>query len=169
MIICGTGHRPKYMPCLYEESHEWAKEKKDLIRLNLLQDNPDLVISGMAIGWDTWLAEESLNLNIPVHAYIPFRGQGGKWPQKAKDRYQKILDKSQKVKYISESYNKMAFFKRDEAMVLESTLVYALLNPEVDSGGTFYTVKYAKSQNKRVINFWDMNIYDIEIAKAVPA
>ena len=47
------------LPCLYDESHDWVRSLKDTLRLNLLQDNPDLVISGMAIGWDTWLAEEA--------------------------------------------------------------------------------------------------------------
>lgn len=39
-------------------------------------------------------------------------------------------------------------------MIAGADKVVALLNPEASSGGTFYTVQKAKSQNIEVVNFW---------------
>lgn len=156
MIIAGTGHRPAFCPCMYDETHEWfIKLKSTLVGcLEPFKDETECVISGMAIGWDTWLAEAALEVGIPVHAYVPFRDQGKKWPTFSQKRYKNILDKSDKVLYISEEYSNEAFLKRDRAMVDAATQVYALLNPEVTKGGTFYTVNYAKSNKVPVTNFW---------------
>lgn len=156
MIIAGTGHRPAYCPCQYDEEHEWFKSLYQRLTLVLTQYESmvDCVISGMAIGWDTWLAEAALEVGIPVHAYVPFRDQGKKWPPTAFKRYENILDKSERVLYISEEYSNEAFLKRDRAMVDASTNVFALLDPEVTKGGTFYTVNYSKKRGIPVTNFW---------------
>ena len=39
------------------------------------------VISGMALGVDQWWAHQARLLQIPFHAYVPFKGQEGRWPQ----------------------------------------------------------------------------------------
>jgi uncharacterized phage-like protein YoqJ len=155
MIIAGTGHRPKYCPCLYNENHEWLISLRGRIRKELEEHSPEAVISGMAIGFDTWLAEEAMKLGIDVHAYIPFEGQGGNWPRESQERYQKILDYSAKHIYIAKSYTNQAFIIRDRMMVEDSHLVLALLNKELIKSGTYYTVSYAKSKNRPVINLWE--------------
>lgn len=115
---------------------------------------PNHVITGGAIGMDTWLAEETLNLGIPLHLYIPFKGQMANWPEVQQKRYNEILGAATEVKYISETYSKYAFLKRDQAMVDDCNMVMALLNPEAKSGGTYYTVNYAKTKSREIFNFW---------------
>lgn len=155
MIVCGTGHRPRFCPCKYKENHPWLLELREKISLQLsTENNIKAIISGMAIGWDTWLAQEALKLKIPVWAYVPFKSQGSQWPTSSKKEYERILSLSEKVLYISEEYSNEAFLKRDRAMVDNSDHVYSLLNPESTSGGTFYTVQYAKGKNKPITNFW---------------
>lgn len=158
MIIAGTGHRPKFCPCKYNEKHPWLLQLREEISYKLNWQNHeggiDAVVSGTAIGYDTWLAQEALKLKIPVWSYIPFKEQGSTWPSSSKKEYERILSLSEKVIYISEEYSNTAFFKRDRAMVDVSDLVYSLLNPESTSGGTYYTVQYAKSKNKSITNFW---------------
>lgn len=154
MIVAGTGHRPKYCPCKYNENHPWLKNLRESLYEELKNSSFHTIISGMAIGWDTWLAQEALKLGMNVHAYIPFRGQGSAWPTSSKKEYERILSLCEKVKYISEEYSNDAFFKRDEAMINDCYYVYSLLNPAVTSGGTFYTVQYAKNNGKLITNFW---------------
>lgn len=154
MVIAGTGHRPKYCPCLYDETHPWLLNLKSLIKDKLVEKNPSAVISGMAIGFDTWLAEVALDLKIPLWAYIPFKGQHLKWPSESKERYESILDRSEKSRIMLDRYYPYAFIVRDETMVNDCDLVFALLNPAVQSGGTFYTVNYAHKKKKEVINLW---------------
>jgi uncharacterized phage-like protein YoqJ len=154
MIVCGTGHRPKYCPCKYKFNHPWLIDLKKDLKQKLLEFNVRTVISGMAIGWDTWIAQEALSLDIPVHAYVPFRGQEKAWPSDSRKMYEDILVCSEKVIYVNEEYSAGAFLERDRAMVDNSEHVFALLNPASNSGGTFYTVNYAKQNKKPVTNFW---------------
>jgi len=155
MIIAGTGHRPCYCPCLYDAKHPWLIEKKKQLRDSLVAYGPSLVITGMAIGWDTWLAQEALFLDIPIACYIPFPGQQNKWPEESRKEYDHIVSRAKIVKNISDSYSKNAFFKRDEAMIDDCTQVFALWNSEeVKSGGTYHTVQYALSKGKPIKNFW---------------
>jgi uncharacterized phage-like protein YoqJ len=154
MIIAGTGHRPKYCPCKYNENHPWLLNLRKSLYEELKNSSFNTIIVGMAIGFDTWLAQEALKLGMNVHAYIPFKGQGCAWLPSSKIEYERILSLCKEVKYISEEYSNDAFFKRDKAMINDCDHVYSLLNPEITSGGTFYTVQYAKKNNKTITNFW---------------
>jgi uncharacterized phage-like protein YoqJ len=154
VIIAGTGHRPIYCPCGYDENHPWLLQKKKQLRESLFIYEPSLVITGMAIGWDTWLAQEALFLDIPIACYVPFPGQQNKWPEESRRKYDHILSRAKIVKNISDSYSKNAFFKRDDAMVDDCTQVFALWNQEIQSGGTYHTVQYALSKDKPITNFW---------------
>jgi uncharacterized phage-like protein YoqJ len=154
MIIAGTGHRPKFCPCQYDHGHPWLRTLKLNLARSLRGLDVKNVISGMAIGFDTWLAQAALDLEIPVHAYVPFKGQEEAWPKESRREYERIIKLSDVVLYLSDSYSNEAFLKRDRAMVDDCDQLFSLLNPEANSGGTFYTVKYAEKNNKPVTNFW---------------
>jgi uncharacterized phage-like protein YoqJ len=154
MIVAGTGHRPKFCPCKYKNNHPWLNQLKENLRQKLISDQVSTIISGMAIGWDTWIAQVAIDMGLPVHAYVPFRDQGSQWPSDSLNEYKRILGASEKVIFISEEYSNEAFLKRDRAMVDNCDHVYSLLDPACTSGGTFYTVAYAKSKNIPVTNFW---------------
>jgi uncharacterized phage-like protein YoqJ len=152
MIVAGTGHRPKYCPCKYKDPHPWLSELKRDLRESISEAKT--IITGMALGWDIWLAQVALQHKIPIHCYIPFKGQEFSWPKSSRKEYQRIIGLAEKVVYISEQYYKECFLERDRAMIDNCNKVYSLLNPEVDSGGTYYTVQYAKSKNLEIKNFW---------------
>ena len=154
MIIAGTGHRPQFCPCGFSENSSWLDSIMTEVGTQMMLDGASTIISGAALGWDTWLAKRALQLGVPLHMYVPFRGQGSNWPTKSRKTYETLLEKAAAVKYISEEYSKDVFLKRDRAMVDDCEKVYALLNPEKKKGGTFYTVKYAQKNNKPVTNFW---------------
>lgn len=153
-IICGTGHRPKLCPCGYNEDHAWFLELDQRLDRLLTHISPKAVIAGCALGFDTWLAETALNLGIPLHSYVPFKGQGENWPKKSQKRLEKLLDRSEVVRYTAESYEKSCFLKRDREMVDNSEAVVALWNPEAMSGGTYYTIQYARKNSLPIINVW---------------
>lgn len=154
MILAGTGHRPKYLPCKYKEPHPWLDKLQATIIAELAQLNPIKVISGGAIGFDTWLAETALLLDIPVEVYLPFKDSGNTWPNKSRERLQKLKEDCE-VKYCAEHYNRGVFHHRDKLMVDDADQVIALYNPEVKIGGTFFTVNYAVQNNKPLVNLWD--------------
>lgn len=154
MIIAGTGHRPHICPCRYKENHPWLQELRKKLEKKLDTVKPSAIISGMAIGWDTWLAQEALLLGIPVKAYVPFECQSSNWPTKSRVEYDRVLSLCQEIKYVSKHYHARAFYDRDERMIDNCEEVFALWNPDINSGGTYYTVSYAKNLNKPITNFW---------------
>ena len=154
MIIAGTGHRPQFCPCGFDKSHKWLEQLRGRIRHVLKSQSWECVNSGGAIGFDTWLAQEALNLDIPVEIYSPFKGQGTKWPKATREEYSRILECARKVYYTSDEYYQQVFFDRDADLIKNADTVVSLLNPEAKKGGTFHTVNLAKKANKKIINVW---------------
>ena len=151
-----SGHRPQYLECKYDETHEWLIDLKHKLYTWLHHNKSDIeyTISGMALGFDTWFAEECLKLRIPVHAYIPFVGQELYWVNSAQERYNNILKACDNINITSREYSKRVFLDRDKNMVSNATDVAALYNPSIKTGGTYYTIEYAKKNNLNIHNFW---------------
>jgi uncharacterized phage-like protein YoqJ/predicted NAD-dependent protein-ADP-ribosyltransferase YbiA (DUF1768 family) len=104
--IALTGHRPiKLGGYGRSETQDWVRKELRAILLRCIEKYgaPNvIVISGMALGADQWWAEEALNLNLTVHAYIPFTGQEGRWPQVSQQTYSNILSRCAVVKNCME-------------------------------------------------------------------
>lgn len=115
---------------------------------------PEKVISGIALGFDIWLAEAAIYLKIPLVAYIPYKGQGDNWPIQSRNRRSRILEQADSIKIFSETYKKECFMIRNKAMVDDSEIILALLNTQSIYTGTFSTVKYAASKDKFIVNLW---------------
>ena len=150
LIICGTGHRPgRAFPHddatfvrLIDLATGWLKEHK-----------PDVVISGMALGWDMALAKAALDLGIPVHAYLPCRGQADRWPKRSVERYVWLLERCAVKKLISKGeYADGVMQLRNEAMVDDVDLVLALWDGS--PGGTKRCIDYANENGVKVENLW---------------
>ena len=154
MIISGTGHRPSYFPCGYDENNKWSNDIKQSIADNLLKYKASKVLSGMALGFDMWLAEAAIQLQIPVEALLPFHGQEKRWPKQSQERYNNILAQCSNVEYINEAYSNAAFFARDDSLINRADLMLALYDQTVQSGGTYYTYHKALTIGKEVINLW---------------
>lgn len=158
MIVAGTGHRPKYCPCKYKGDHPWLINLKKRLTDYLIEmqfgDEKLIVRAGGAIGWDTWLAQVALEMDLELHLYLPFEGQGDRWPSDSKREYERIKADADVINYTSEHYYRKVFLDRDTEMITGADKVVALLNPEVDSGGTYFTVQEAKKLNIHIVNFW---------------
>lgn len=90
-VIAGTGHRPDYMPCGWEDmDSDWANSRKKELGKWLQKNKPEVVISGGAAGWDIWLAEVALELDFKVILYLPFENFGRSWVGQSKKRLDAI-------------------------------------------------------------------------------
>jgi len=150
MRISGTGHRSIYFP----KSKKWLYDVTELLRTQLELQKPEYIITGLALGWDTILAEESVALDIPIHCYIPFEDQGNNWNPFDKKIREELISRASYVKVFQKEYSKDCFFKRDRGMVDDCDKLFSLWNPEINSGGTFFTIKYAEQNNIDYENFW---------------
>ncbi len=155
----GTGHRPnKLAPSNICYSDKILYQLIQLAENHLIQINPNVVVSGMALGWDFALAIAAIQLKIPLIAAVPFKGQESKWTIKDQKRYHKILAIAAKIQVVSPGeYSAKKMLKRDKWMVdlLEqrSGVLLALWNGE-RNGGTWHTVNYARRRGTQIINTW---------------
>ncbi|HEU0298858.1 MAG TPA: SLOG family protein [Longimicrobium sp.] len=156
MIIAGTGHRPHKLRIGALNGYHPAVLSRltDLARAALQRRSPTLILSGMALGWDTALVQASLDLGIPFDAYLPFAGQELRWPTPAQRRYHELLAKARRVIVVSEGgyeVEKMHF--RNTRMVDDSDFLLALWDG-FPKGGTFRCVEYANQVNRAHDNLW---------------
>ena len=142
---CFSGHR-----VLYEAKETVEKSLETAIRQSI-SNGTDTFIAGGAIGVDTIAAQVVIRLR-GEYPYIrlvlalpcPSEYQTLKWTALQKEEYSEILKQADEVRVLSDSYTRGCMFKRNRYMVDNSgTLIYYL---RTDSGGTKYTVDYAKQR-----------------------
>lgn len=154
LVFCATGHRPNKLGGYTQR-----------IKLKLLDiachhigefTKPgDTIISGMALGWDTAIAQAAILLGRPLIAAIPFNGQHDIWPDDAKCIYEEILSYDGVTSYYVSGggYSVEKMHKRDRWMVDQSDAIFSLWNGE-PSGGTYYTLQYADRKGVREVEAW---------------
>ncbi|MBE6648692.1 MAG: DUF1273 domain-containing protein [Ruminococcaceae bacterium] len=111
-------------------------------------------ISGMARGFDMWVAEDVCELKkenseVKLISAIPFDRQASSWTDEEKERYEKIKTQADEIVVTSPSYTKGCFHKRNRYMVDNADVVVCCFDGK--PGGTAYTVDYALKKDKVVI------------------
>lgn len=150
MILCGTGHRPDKLGG-YGLKQQMVLEEFAIPIIKRL--NPEVIISGMALGWDMAIAMAADALKIPCHAYIPFVGQESRWPPDQQNFYRSLLAGKKVVVCSEGGYAPWKMQIRNEKMVDASDLVLALWNGS--NGGTRNCVSYASGKGAEILNVWD--------------
>ncbi|MCM1545515.1 MAG: DUF1273 domain-containing protein [Clostridiales bacterium] len=140
-----TGHRQ------LEEDFDDTHFKEVLI--SFIEDGYNAFLCGMAMGFDMLAAEHVLKLKenypeIKLVACVPCEEQSKYFPAEQKARYKKILQSCDDVRILNPHYFKGCMQLRDRYMVDNSSVLIAY--KRVNEGGTFYTLKYALSENKKI-------------------
>jgi uncharacterized phage-like protein YoqJ len=151
MIIAATGHRPDKLGGYSEGVRE---RLIDGAMRYLEQENPDEVISGMALGWDQAWAIAAIRLGIPLTCALPFQGQFSKWPPESQYWWREIVARANRVHFVFKGdYAPWKLLGRNKWMVDNSDKLCALWNGS--DGGTAHCVAYARKKEKPVDNIWD--------------
>ena len=154
---CFTGHRPKSLPCGYNEEHYACIKIKAQLRRMIVglieKKNVTHFISGAAIGVDLWAMEIVLDLkeeypDITLEAALPCRSQTSCWNVKNKERYDRLLSLCDKVTLVQEYYTPDCMMKRNKYMVDNSDFVVAVWNGK--PSGTRNAIIYAVQQDKSI-------------------
>lgn len=154
MKIAGTGHRPDKL------GGYGPSTKIHLVRFAgrcLREIQPEILISGMAQGWDQALACAAIRCNIPFWAAIPCDGQELAWPEESQQEYHKLLEQAEKKIVVCPGpYAVWKMQKRNEWMVdaVQDGAVLALWDGS--PGGTANCVRYARKIGVTVVNVWSV-------------
>lgn len=145
-IIGVTGHRKLF----HKASHIKYALRKSLV---YLRDNKgyDKVITGMALGFDTLVAEACIDVGIPFIAYLPFENQHEKWGFHQQSTFEQLLKQAELVYLVSKGpWENWKYLERDKMIVENSDLILAYFNEDKDKGrtgsGTGFTISHAEKQ-----------------------
>lgn len=153
MIICGTGHRPNKLGGYDEET---SVHLHNLAFDWLVANEPELVISGGALGWDQALAAAARSAKIPFALALPFPGFEDRWPTKSKEYLYGLMQSvlcQETVFVCPEGYAGWKMQKRNEYMVDRADKVLALWDGS--TGGTGNCINYANKVKKPIENLWE--------------
>ena len=139
---CFTGHRPEKLGM---PETEVVKGLKKEIR-TAIADGFQTFISGMARGVDLWAAEIVLALRdegaaIRLICASPYKGFENRWSREWQERYRRVMERTDLVRFICPGYSRDCFQRRNKWMVNHSARVIAVYNG--GPGGTRNTVEYA--------------------------
>ena len=147
---CFTGHRILPQVKIRQIQKHLRREILRLIQKDVL-----FFCTGGALGFDTLAALTILELKqlypeIRLVLVLPCKDQTRNWKQTDIDVYTSIKSQADKVVYTSEFYTPGCMYKRNRYLVDHSgyCLYYLLRN----TGGTAYTVHYAKEKGLTTIS-----------------
>lgn len=147
---CFTGHR-KIPP---ERLSIITRRLKAAI-IELIENGYLYFGAGGALGFDTLTAQMVLDLKsdypqIKLVLVLPCVSQSSRWTKQEQVIYEDIKARADKVVYTSRDYTSGCMHKRNRHLVDNSSVCICYLTDV--SGGTAYTVEYAKRNKLRVIN-----------------
>lgn len=147
---CFTGH----LAILASEIPRLCRRLRDGI-CYLHSRGVTVYYAGGALGFDTLAAEAVLDCrsvfpDIQLAVVMPCRDQGKYWRREEIQKYEGILAQADRVVCLSEHYTKGCMQRRNRYLVEHST--YCICYLDRTSGGTAYTVYYAKNRGLTVYN-----------------
>lgn len=146
---CFTGHREITLP-VETIQYNLEKQLKELISSGVIYYG-----AGGALGFDTIAALTVIKLRqiypqIKLIMVLPCKEQTKGWNSNDIGIYNYILNQADKVVYTSENYYPGCMHKRNRHLVDNSSHCICYL--EKNTGGTAYTVNYAKEKGLTIYN-----------------
>ena len=154
-----TGMRPHKLPFREgDEQHRRLMERMEQNIRAVIEQGYTEFLSGGAMGPDLWYAETVHRLkqehpHIRLVFILPCETQANRWPEEWRERYFNILAVSDDVFYTSHAYTPSCMHERNRELVDRSSLLFAV-HDGLTSGGTRYTIEYARKQNVPVSFLW---------------
>ena len=148
---CFTGHRD-----IPEAEKERIMEKARAEILRLTGEGVEEFRVGGAVGFDMIMAELLLELRekeekpIRILSVIPYPSWRTKWNEADRKRQDRILRESNQVVYVRQHYCRGIYMIRNRA--LADGADYCIAYCTRPSGGTAWTVRYAKQKGIPVYN-----------------
>lgn len=147
---CFTGHRT--IPFLQRRKIEKRTEEA---MIEAIEQGYRFFGAGGALGFDTLAAQTVLRLRktypqIKLILVLPCLSQTRGWRPEDIAEYERIKAAADKVVYTSQEYTRDCMFKRNRHLVDNSSLCIAYLTE--NTGGTAYTVDYARSKGLIIRN-----------------
>lgn len=105
------------------------------------------VISGAALGIDTWAAEEALAAGREVQFFIPYHSWMKNWTDEQRKNMWKLLSHENSTHiFVDTEYTQKIYFRRNALMVNSASKVFLFMDSE--KSGTGNTYHWCEQQQK---------------------
>ena len=146
---CFTGHR-KIDGDIYDIERKVRKEVVTLISRGV-----KIFYCGGAIGFDMLCGKIILDIkkafpSVKLYLALPCTDQNKYYSYSENADYELLKKESDKIYYASDHYTKGCMHLRNRFMVDSSNYVISYCTK--NSGGTFYTLKYATEKGREIIS-----------------
>lgn len=146
---CFTGHR-----AMSEQEKQVTAVRLRQVIAALVKEGVVYYGAGGALGFDTLAAQTVLEMkkeypHLRLILVLPCEDQTRNWRREDIEIYEDIKTRCDKVVYISHRYTPDCMYKRNRHLVDRSGTCICYLTRE--SGGTAYTVRYARKKGLHVI------------------
>lgn len=151
---CFTGHR-----VMSDQEKQIAAVRLREVIAALMKEGVVYYGAGGALGFDTLAAQTVLEMKkeypqLCLILVLPCEDQTRNWRSEDIEIYEDIKARCDKVVYVSRRYTPNCMYKRNRHLVEHSgTCICYLKN---DTGGTAYTVGYARRKEIQIINLMKM-------------
>ena len=147
---CFTGHRS----LSHEEKLKVAVRLREIVA-EQIEAGVVFYGAGGALGFDTLAAQTVLDMKkeypqLRLILVLPCEDQTRRWCSEDIAVYEDIMRRSDKVVYVSREYTPDCMHRRNRHLVDQSGTCICYLTRS--SGGTAYTVDYARKKGLHVIN-----------------
>ena len=148
--LCFTGHR-----MITEHDRASLESLLDAALREAYWAGIRFFLSGGALGFDTLAAQAVLRLReqepeAKLILALPCRSQSERWSHSDRITYQFLLEKADRIIYVSDDYFEGCMQKRNRFLVDHASCCICFLR--FCRGGTWYTVSYAYDQGKQIRN-----------------
>lgn len=150
---CFTGHRE-----IPAEKFMYIKGRLDEELEKLINGGITSFCAGGAKGFDTIaamsvLAARERHPEVRLVLILPCPEQADRWSEIDKLNYEEIKRRADEVRIVSEHYTRFCMQQRNRALVDSASVCICYC--EKNTGGTAYTVNYAKKSGIEIINVID--------------
>lgn len=148
--VCFTGHRR-----IPVEQYDAIYERLKNTIVSLIERGYRFFGTGGALGFDTMAAQVVLAMkkqypHIRLILVLPCLSQARNWSEHDRVAYEQIKAQADKVVYTAQEYTKDCMHRRNRHLVDNSSACICYLTEK--TGGTAYTVDYARKHGLEVIN-----------------
>lgn len=134
----------------YEHLH---RRLKRLAAAALRRHRPTRVVSTLALGWETALAEIALGQGVPLEVILPFRGVHSRWQLHHKQRFGRLLERADRVETLhGPPYEPWKLADAGRACLARADLVLALYDGR--DAALRRALRAAADDDAQVVNLW---------------
>ena len=148
--VCFTGHRK--IPL---EQYAPLHQRLEGVVIDLIDRGYCFFFFFGAMGFDTMAAQVVLTLRqwhpqLRLFLALPCLHQAKYWPEADQAVYEHIQAQADQVVYLGQNYTRGCMYRRNRYLVDCSSVCVCYLTEA--TGGTAYTVKYARQQGLQIIS-----------------